>query len=269
MTATFESVASPEKPTPPVQQRKPSSCQTVTPPVHIGTRSPNTTAVTPPVHKGTPGPSTTTVTPPAHKEKPSPSTGDKTTQPTARKTNPLEKQLQAMQRQLQEQASLIAGFQKAETKPVDPMQEKIRLLEEQLQKQAEIIKQHQAGKDPAPMPKAPKATAPPTSESGDAAKTGESLDADSIIMPDGTKVISHDALRMRLKRLCEKKKSGKSWVSEELMNDWKSGGSSREALEIALLETIKELGAEAPHQKMRVPVTHYVGTHCGFKRSTF
>ncbi|CAE7292386.1 unnamed protein product [Symbiodinium sp. CCMP2592] len=265
LTATFESVASPEKPappvgksrtvTPPAHEGKPGpSTTTVTPPAHQGKPSPSTTTVTPPAHAGKPSPSTTTVTPPAHTGKPSPSTGDKTTQPTARRTNPLEKQLAAMQRQLQEQASLIAGFQKADTKPVDPMTEKIRLLEEQLHKQAEIIKQHQAGTAPVPMPKAPKNAAPPDSVSGDGAKageSGESLDADSIIMPDGTKVISHDALRMRLKRLCEKKKSGKAWVSEELTADWKSGGSSREALEIALLETIKELGADAPHQKMR------------------
>ena len=49
---------------------------------------------------------------------------------------------------------------------------------------------------------------------------------------------------MRLKRLCEKKKSGKMWVAEEVHEDYKKGGESREALEMTLLETIRALGPD-------------------------
>ncbi|CAE7841038.1 unnamed protein product [Symbiodinium microadriaticum] len=270
LAATFESVASPEKPTPvqkgkpsssqtvtpPVQKGKPSPSTAVTPPVQKGRPSPSTTAVTPPVQKGNPSPSTTAVTPPVHHGgKPSPKTGDKAAQPTARRTmpNPMEQRLAAMQKQLEEQASLIAGFREAEEEPVDPMQEKIRVLEEQLQKQAELIKQRKAG---SPAPNVGKAAVP--DEQSDEALNAGSLDTDSIVMPDGTRVISHDALRMRLKRLCERKKTGKAWVSDELITDYKSGGSSREQLEIALLETIKQLGPDAAHQKMRAAFTSRV-----------
>ena len=47
---------------------------------------------------------------------------------------------------------------------------------------------------------------------------------------------------MRLKRLCEKKKSGKMWVSSETHEEYCKGGASRETLEIALLETLRALG---------------------------
>ena len=58
-------------------------------------------------------------------------------------------------------------------------------------------------------------------------------------------VISADALRMRLRRLCTPKKNGKLWVSAEVAEDYKMGGSQREALEMALLETIKSLSGDA------------------------
>ena len=57
-------------------------------------------------------------------------------------------------------------------------------------------------------------------------------------------MISHDALRMRLKRACEKKKSGKLWVSEEIHNDFMAGGAAREALEMALLESLRSLNPQ-------------------------
>eukprot|EP00435_Cladocopium_sp_Y103_P068252 s21_g31.t1 len=69
-------------------------------------------------------------------------------------------------------------------------------------------------------------------------------DEEPIKYPDGTAVISADALRMRLRRLCSVKKSGKSHVSEEVRQDYKGGGEKREWLELALLEAIREHGTD-------------------------
>ena len=57
-------------------------------------------------------------------------------------------------------------------------------------------------------------------------------------------MISADALRMRLRRLCSLKKSGKSHVSDEVRKDYLGGGEKREWLEIALLEAIKVHGTD-------------------------
>ena len=64
---------------------------------------------------------------------------------------------------------------------------------------------------------------------------------------------------MRLKRLCEQKKSGKSWVSEDLQEDYKRGGESREVLELALLETLRALPTDAKHDKIRARVLATAG----------
>ena len=73
-------------------------------------------------------------------------------------------------------------------------------------------------------------------------------------------VISHDALRMRLKRLCEKKKSGRCWVPDAIREEFESGGEYREVLELALLECIKQLGEEdcKIHAKMKAGVDAHV-----------
>ena len=54
---------------------------------------------------------------------------------------------------------------------------------------------------------------------------------------------------MRLRRLCEVKKSGKSHVSDEVRTDYKGGGEKREWLEIALLEAIKKHGTHRDNYK--------------------
>ena len=55
-------------------------------------------------------------------------------------------------------------------------------------------------------------------------------------------MLGADALRMRLRRLCETKVSGKKWVDEQTQSDYKAGGEAREWLEIALLECLKKHG---------------------------
>lgn len=57
-------------------------------------------------------------------------------------------------------------------------------------------------------------------------------------------VLSHGAIRMRLRRMCEMKQSGKSHVPQEVSEDYKKGGEEREWLEIALLESIKKVGTD-------------------------
>ena len=56
--------------------------------------------------------------------------------------------------------------------------------------------------------------------------------------------MSHDALRMRLRRLVEVKQSGKCHVPQEVIDDFKTGGELKEWLEIALLESIKKVGTD-------------------------
>ena len=54
--------------------------------------------------------------------------------------------------------------------------------------------------------------------------------------------ISADALRMRCRRLCEKKPSGKYNIDEATALAYKEGGSQRELLEMALLECLSRHG---------------------------
>ena len=71
-------------------------------------------------------------------------------------------------------------------------------------------------------------------------------------------MISHDALRMRLRRLCEvKAKTNKCHVDTKTHEMWKNGGESREWLEIALTETLDKLGPcnKGQHKKLRVSWT--------------
>ena len=66
-------------------------------------------------------------------------------------------------------------------------------------------------------------------------------------------VLGADALRMRLRRLTEKKASGKMWVDQRTHDDWKAGGERRQWLEIALLECLKKYGiGRDAYSKVRV-----------------
>ena len=65
------------------------------------------------------------------------------------------------------------------------------------------------------------------------------------VFPASLQILSHDALRMRLTRLCQKRKGGTCHVDEGTHNDWASGGEKKEWLELALLEVLKEVGTDA------------------------
>ncbi|CAE7633114.1 CYCF3-1 [Symbiodinium sp. CCMP2592] len=59
-------------------------------------------------------------------------------------------------------------------------------------------------------------------------------------------VLTQDALRMRLKRMCEqKKKSHKCHVDNETHEQYATGGPQREWLEMALLEALQDVGTVA------------------------
>ena len=61
--------------------------------------------------------------------------------------------------------------------------------------------------------------------------------------------ISPDALRMRVRRLCEKKISGRQNVPDELRQDYVNGGESREIIELALLEALAKYGVQRSSYK--------------------
>ena len=216
-------------------------------------------------------------TPPARKGKPSPATGLKVGKPAPAPCDPLELQLQAMQKQLEEQGAQIAMYQGIRAKPSkpapNPLELKLQAMQKQLEEQSRQLKAYQdaveqaehAAATPSPATKAAqhqqkqgstaaqKPSKSPEPKETDAQCEDEDPDGTPIVMPDGTKVISHDALRMRLKRLCTKKASGKAWVDDKTVEEYKAGGAERETLELALLETIREVGSKATHAKMRVP----------------
>ena len=62
-------------------------------------------------------------------------------------------------------------------------------------------------------------------------------------------VISADALRMRLRRLCSIKKGEKCLVDETTRSDYLAGGERREWLELALLESVKKHGVDRAQYK--------------------
>lgn len=90
-------------------------------------------------------------------------------------------------------------------------------------------------------------------DSGDGGKADDK-NGEMIVFPNGSKFISHDALRMRLRRLCETKaKSGRCNVDDETAKQYAKGGESREWLEIALVEALQKVGPDCrKHKALRV-----------------
>lgn len=92
----------------------------------------------------------------------------------------------------------------------------------------------------------------------DDAKTSaedENGDDENVIrFPNGAGSMSHDALRMRLRRLCEQKpKTKKCHVDEKTREQYVRGGEDREWLEIALVEALQKVGPDrSQHKKLKV-----------------
>ena len=76
---------------------------------------------------------------------------------------------------------------------------------------------------------------------------------------DANKVnISADALRMRCRRLCEQKPSGKYTIDKETTAAYSEGGASREVLEMGLLECLAKYGTarKARNKIKAIPEPH-------------
>lgn len=74
------------------------------------------------------------------------------------------------------------------------------------------------------------------------------------VQPSNIKVLGHDALRMRLRRMVETKPSGKCHVDESVRLDY-AHHEKREWLEIALLDAIKKWGTDRKQfKKIRVGI---------------
>ena len=69
-----------------------------------------------------------------------------------------------------------------------------------------------------------------------------------------------DALRMRCRRLCERKPSGKYVIDQSVCDQYKQGGQGREHLEMALLECIAKHGTSRNAYK-RVKVWYLHDDH--------
>ena len=61
--------------------------------------------------------------------------------------------------------------------------------------------------------------------------------------------ITTDALRMRCRRLCQKTPAGKLQVDPAIAEQWRVGGEQREALEMALLESLARFGTARSNYK--------------------
>ena len=66
------------------------------------------------------------------------------------------------------------------------------------------------------------------------------------------KVLSRDALRMCLRRLRKRKRSGKCWVAEEIRAEYDKGGEAREILEMTLVEALRDLGEDDGNKHSKV-----------------
>ena len=76
--------------------------------------------------------------------------------------------------------------------------------------------------------------------------------------------ISADALRMRCRRLCEMKPSGKCAVDETTASQYRGGGEGRELLEMALLGALARHGTSRKSYKKikaRKPCIYIYITH--------
>ena len=72
-----------------------------------------------------------------------------------------------------------------------------------------------------------------------------------------------DALRMRCRRLCEKKGTGKSHVDSSVSEIYKNGGPGREVLEMALLECLAKYGTGRQNYKKIKAIQRHQSTYIG------
>jgi len=146
------------------------------------------------------------------------------------------------------QALLIRLRQlEAFSKPAEPVKDPRLegLLEKISELEGRLRKKHPKGK--------------PDEPEGDDSEGSSECDDESqgITTPSGQTVnISTDALRMRRRRICEQKPSGKYTIDKETSMAYKEGGSAREVLEMALLECLAKHGtARSARNKIKADFT--------------
>lgn len=127
-----------------------------------------------------------------------------------------------------------------------------------LQEQATPQTKSRSGDTPDTSGSIPSATPSAMEGSGDDAEMDPLEDpAEMMTFPNGLKMLSHDALRMRLRRLCEvKAKSKKCHVDAKTREQYECGGEGREWLEIALLEALEKVGPAGlrQHKQVKAPL---------------
>lgn len=73
--------------------------------------------------------------------------------------------------------------------------------------------------------------------------------------------ISADALRMRCRRLCEVKPSGRCHIDESISKQFREGGQTREHLEMALLEALGRHGLNRSSYKRVKACSDHIMVH--------
>ncbi|CAK9032318.1 unnamed protein product [Durusdinium trenchii] len=181
------------------------------------------------------------------------------------KNEELQKQILALQAQMRQQAEVKNPEPKHVAFEAPPAPSRVEILLEQAMARITSMEESMKQSESKPVESLPKSNAStlepalpakqnkpepaepaePTEQEmfgSDAASDTDSEEA-TITTPSGHTVrMSADALRMRCRRLCERKPSGKYNIDAKVSEQYREGGSSREVLEMALLECIAKHG---------------------------
>lgn len=187
----------------------------------------------------------------------------------------LKKRIQELEAQ-QRASAASATSPSAESVKCQLLEERLSKAMEAIDAMKELMQKPDAQKEPESL-KAKRKHREPSLEPESDGSESDAESEKSITTPDGTKApllnctkhattaldalfrsevpISPDALRMRCRRMCERKLSGKANVDEAVTADYKEGGSKREMLELALLESLAKFGVDRKaHKRIKAGV---------------
>ena len=101
------------------------------------------------------------------------------------------------------------------------------------------------------------------------ANSGQNLFGLYVSAKNVLQVLSPDALRMRLTRLCQKRRKGACHVDDATHEEWRDGGERKEWLEMALVEVLKNVGTEnTPGSFKKVKATQSTGLNRVFQHAS-
>ncbi|CAL1145936.1 unnamed protein product [Cladocopium goreaui] len=132
---------------------------------------------------------------------------------------------------------------------------RIENLEGKMSEQARTVTPADQPKEVSPQTakpsEKPKGIPEPSPEDEVSESEGSDDDDDEwVTTPSGQRVnITSDALRMRARRMCERKPTGRCNVDSATAEAYKTGGESRELLEMALLECLAKHGVSRKSYK--------------------